>query len=156
MKHIAAGGFKDITRIASSSPEMWRQICLTNTTQIINMLHLFQNSLRQMETMLTENASEPIYSFFESAKEYRNSMRITSSGSILRTYHLYCDLIDAAGGIATIATILASNNLNIKNIGIIHNREYEDVVLQIDFYDSESLTNAVALLKKYHYTVYER
>lgn len=156
MKHIAAGGFKDITRIASSSPEMWRQICLTNKTQIIKMLHLFQNSLQEIETMLETESSEPIYSFFESAKEYRDSMRITSNGSILRTYHLYCDLIDAAGGIATIATILASNNLSIKNIGIIHNREFEDGVLQIEFYDDESLTNAVALLKKYHYTVYER
>ena len=38
MKMIAAGGFKDITRIASSSPDMWQQICLTNTDNIVRLL----------------------------------------------------------------------------------------------------------------------
>ena len=37
MKMIAAGGFKDITRIASSSPDMWQQICLTNTDNIVRL-----------------------------------------------------------------------------------------------------------------------
>ncbi|MDE7061824.1 MAG: prephenate dehydrogenase/arogenate dehydrogenase family protein, partial [Lachnospiraceae bacterium] len=63
---------------------------------------------------------------------------------------------DEAGGIATIATILASNNLSIKNIGILHNREFENGVLHIEMYDAPSLEQAVTLLRKYHYTVYER
>ena len=71
-------------------------------------------------------------------------------------FELYCDLIDEAGGIATIATILASNNLSIKNIGIIHNREFEDGVLHLEMYDGDSLQKSVELLRKYHYTVYER
>ena len=69
---------------------------------------------------------------------------------------LFCDLIDEAGGIATIATILASNNISIKNIGIIHNREFQQGVLQVEFYDSDAYDHAVELLRKYHYTVYEK
>ena len=65
-------------------------------------------------------------------------------------------MIDEAGGIATVATILASNNLSIKNIGIIHNREFEEGVLRLEMYDQESLDKSIGLLKKYHYTVYER
>ena len=65
-------------------------------------------------------------------------------------------MIDEAGGIATIATILASNNLSIKNIGIIHNREFEEGVLKIEMYDKASYERTIALLRKYHYTVYER
>ena len=42
------------------------------------------------------------------------------------------DLLDEAGGIATVATILASHHLSIKNIGIIHNREFEDGVLHLE------------------------
>ena len=53
----------------------------------------------------------------------------SSAGPIKKQFALYCDIIDEAGGIATIATILASNNINIKNIGIVHNREFEEGVL---------------------------
>ena len=65
------------------------------------------------------------------------------------------DIVDEAGGIATIATILATNHISIKNIGIIHNREFEEGVLLIEFYDQDSSVQAAALLKKYHYIVYE-
>ena len=47
---------------------------------------------------------------------------------------LYIDVADEAGAIATIATILATEKVSIKNIGIIHNREFEDGVLKIEFY----------------------
>ena len=79
-----------------------------------------------------------------------------SAGPIKKQFALYCDIIDETGGIATIATILASNNISIKNIGIIHNREFEDGVLHLEMYDSESLAAAITLLKKHHYTIYER
>ena len=72
-----------------------------------------------------------------------------------KQFAVYCDIIDETGGIATIATILASNNISIKNIGIIHNREFEEGVLRIEFYDESSSSKASALLKKYRYIVYE-
>ena len=43
-----------------------------------------------------------------------------------------------------------------KNIGIIHNREFEDGVLRLELYDKPALDASVALLKKHHYVVYER
>ena len=64
--------------------------------------------------------------------------------------------MDETGGIATLATILAKNRISIKNIGIIHNREFQDGVLHIEFYEEESLQKALVLLRDYHYTVYER
>ena len=79
-----------------------------------------------------------------------------SAGPIKKQFALYCDIIDETGGIATIATILASNNISIKNIGIIHNREFQQGVLQVEFYDSDAYDHAVELLRKYHYTVYEK
>ena len=91
-----------------------------------------------------------------SAKEYRDSFNISHRGPIRPVYQLFCDLIDEAGGIATIATILASNNISIKNIGIIHNREFQQGVLQVEFYEADAYDHAVELLRKYHYTVYEK
>lgn len=156
MKTIAAGGFKDITRIASSSPVMWQNICLSNREQILRVLDSYQSVLEEMKRNIIHSDEEKLYSFFESAKDYRDSIAITKSGVIKKIYELYLDLIDEAGGIATIATILASNNISIKNIGIIHNREFEEGVLRLELYDQEALDAALTLLNKHHYTVYER
>ena len=46
--------------------------------------------------------------------------------------------------------------ISIKNIGIIHNREFEEGVLKIEFYDGTSMEKGAALLKKRNYIVYER
>lgn len=156
MKTIAAGGFKDITRIASSSPEMWQHICASNREHILHLMDDFAAELSRMRGFIASESSDEIRNFFLSAKNYRDSINISTAGPIRQVYECFCDLIDEAGGIATIATILASNNLSIKNIGILHNREFENGVLHIEMYDAPSLEQAVALLRKYHYTVYER
>jgi prephenate dehydrogenase len=156
MKTIAAGGFKDITRIASSSPVMWENICLSNRDQILEIMDTFMEVLSDIRTQIADSQGRSINGFFQSAKDYRDSITIVKSGPQKKVFELYCDLIDEAGGIATIATILASNNLSIKNIGIIHNREYEEGVLHLEMYDGDSLQKAIDLLRKYHYTVYER
>ena len=156
MKTIAAGGFKDITRIASSSAVMWENICLSNREQILEIMDRFGEQLASIRAEIAASNAGSINGFFQSAKDYRDSITISKSGPLKKVFELYCDLIDEAGGIATIATILASNNLSIKNIGIIHNREFEDGVLHLEMYDGDSLQKAVELLRKYHYTVYER
>jgi prephenate dehydrogenase len=156
MKNIAAGGFKDITRIASSSPIMWQQICLENKENISVLLQAYIVELIRTKDLIDSSASDEIYQMFDSACEYRNSITNSSLGPIKKIYELYCDIIDETGGIATIATILASNHISIKNIGIIHNREFIDGALRIEFYDEEASIKAIALLKKHRYIVYER
>ena len=65
-------------------------------------------------------------------------------------------MADEAGGIATLATILSEHNISIKNIGIIHNREFQEGVLHIEFYEERSRKEAVELLRSCQYTIYER
>lgn len=155
MKALAAGGFKDLTRIASSSPVMWQQICLKNGENISRILDGYIRALEDVKNAVDSGSESTLYSLFETSRDYRNSMPGASAGPIKKQYALYCDIIDEAGGIATIATILASNNINIKNIGIIHNREFEEGALRIEFYDEDSSVKAVELLQKFHYIVYE-
>lgn len=156
MKNIAAGGFKDITRIASSSPVMWQQICLSNQQNISLLLHDYIEELNYAKELIDSSSCQEIYDMFDQAREYRNSITNSSLGPIKKIYELYCDIIDEAGGIATIATILAGNHISIKNIGIIHNREFVDGALRIEFYDEEASKRALGLLKKHRYTVHER
>lgn len=156
MKALAAGGFKDLTRIASSSPVMWQQICLKNGENISHILGQYIEALKTAKDALDSGDEKALYTLFESSRDYRDSMPDSSAGPIKKQFAVYCDIIDEAGGIATIATILASNNINIKNIGIIHNREFEEGVLRIEFYDGASSAKAAELLQKYRYIVYER
>ena len=156
MKNLAAGGFKDITRIASSSPTMWQHICVKNKENISQILANYIETLQQAKALVDQGDEQGLYQLFDTSRNYRNSLPSTSAGPIKKTFAVYCDIIDEAGGIATIATILASNNLNIKNIGIVHNREFEEGVLRIEFYDENSSNKAALLLQKYRYIVYER
>ena len=156
MKSIAAGGFKDITRIASSSPIMWQEICSANREQILILLEHFIESLHDIKNVISDENQDKILNFFQQAKDYRDSLSITKSGSLPRIFEIYCDLIDEAGGIATIATILATNGISIKNIGIIHNREFEEGVLRIEFYELDAMEKAIEQLHKHHYVIHQR
>ena len=156
MKLVAAGGFKDITRIASSSPVMWQQICTANKNHIQSILSDYIQALEQVRTAVAKDHANAIYELFDVSREYRNSIADRSLGPIKKDFSIYCDIVDESGAIATIATILAAHQISIKNIGIIHNREFEEGVLKIEFYDEDSSLQASALLTQCRYTVYCR
>ncbi len=153
MKLIAAGGFKDITRIASSSPTMWQQICQENKEMISRVLDEYIRLIVQAKYWIDNEETSDIYQLFSNAKDYRDSIPYSTKGAIEKIYAIYCDIYDEAGGIATIATLLAMNNINIKNIGIIHNREFEEGVLRIEFYEEEACLKAEKVLIERNYNI---
>lgn len=147
MKMIAAGGFKDITRIASSSPQMWQQICLTNTANIVTLLDRYIAALADFRKHLAQKDGNTLYECFDSARQYRDSFLEAASGPIKKAYALYVDIPDEPGTIASIATVLALHQISIKNIGIVHNREFEQGVLRIEFWKEDAIQDAIELLK---------
>ena len=156
MKQLAAGGFKDITRIASSSPTMWQHICAQNRENISSILENYIKALTQAKKYVEQGEEQQIYDMFDHSRNYRSSMPESSAGPIKKAFCIYCDIPDESGASATIATILASNSISIKNIGIIHNREFEEGVLRIEFYDGQASGRAAELLQRHRYTIYER
>lgn len=154
MKQIAAGGFKDITRIASSSPLMWQQICLSNGENICRLLENYIQSLMQIRQQIQEAQPDALYTFFDDARTYRDSFIEASSGPIKKSFSLRIEIADEPGALAAIATILALNQISIKNIGIVHNREQEDGVLRVEFYEEESIQKSADILRSKGYTVY--
>lgn len=156
MKMIAAGGFKDITRIASSSPVMWQQICMTNGDNILTLLDAYMEVLSSIRRQVASSDSSKLYDFFDQARSYRDSFIGTSSGPIKKSYSVNIEIADEPGALASIATILALHQISIKNIGITHNREQEDGVLRVEFYQESSIEQAVQILSAKGYTVYRR
>lgn len=71
---LAAGGFRDITRISSSSPEMWQNICLTNQDSIIEFLDEYITRLEAIKKEIQEGNDEALTKFFADAKTYRDSI----------------------------------------------------------------------------------
>ena len=155
MKSIAAGGFKDITRIASSSPVMWQQICLTNRDNILRLLDAYRESLEKIREEIAASDSGALYEFFDSARSYRDSFVSTPSGPIKPSYDFLVTIADRPGVIAEVAQILAKAGVNIKNLGITHNREYQEGVLRVEVSSEKERTSAQQLLSDRGYDIHE-
>ena len=131
MKLLAAGGFKDITRIASSSPEMWEQICTTNTDAIVKLLGDYITYLSDIKDTISSKKHEAISAFFDEARQYRNSVADGRKGPIIKEHVIYCDIQDREGALLDVIGKLTSSHISIKNIEIVNNRDSEDGVLKI-------------------------
>jgi len=151
MKQIAAGGFKDITRIASSSPVMWEQICMTNTENLKILMRKYIESLESIYDDLDSHNGSAIYDLFEESGTYRDSFSSRNRGPMIPDHSFSVDVIDEPGSIAILSAILASRGINVQNIGINHARDYGEGALRISFYSEETKAEAAELLKKYNY-----
>ena len=129
---------------------------MENNQNISNVLDDYIRLLVQIKCFVDNKDSRSLYQMFASSRDYRDSIDVVDNGLLKKAYVLYLDIADEAGGIATIATILAMEKISIKNIGIIHNREFEEGVLKIMLYDDESAKKATKILRDKNYTVYER
>ncbi len=153
MKTIAAGGFKDITRIASSSPQMWEEICMTNGDNITDFLDRLIASLKDTREAIKNKQALSVNAFFSGARDYRDSFIEASSGPIKRVFALHIDIADEPGVIASVSTLLAVHTINIRNIGITHNREVERGALRIEVETAKDAETARKVLSQHGYTV---
>ncbi len=154
MKILAAGGFKDITRIASSSPDMWEQICQENKTALLGVLEEYRDALGEMETAIREEDGAYLHSEFEQAKEYRDALPAATHGSLPGRFTITVEIEDEPGAISIIMSMLAVSRVNVTNVGIMNSREGQDGVLKIVLADRESSEKAVEILRRRSYTVY--
>ena len=69
---LCATGFRDTTRIASGSPEMWRDIALSNRKNLARVLGVFIEDLQEFQHALDNEDVKAIEEFFAKAKERRD------------------------------------------------------------------------------------
>ncbi|MBO4373994.1 MAG: prephenate dehydrogenase/arogenate dehydrogenase family protein [Lachnospiraceae bacterium] len=74
MRISAAGGFKDITRVASSDPTMWQQICLENRENITDLMRKYIKELENVTALIEKGDSEALFEIFDTSKKYRDSI----------------------------------------------------------------------------------
>ena len=70
---FAGSGLRDFTRIASSSPEMWRDICLANREALLKQINAYQNELNSLQEMLKNNDGEALEQAFSQARGVREN-----------------------------------------------------------------------------------
>lgn len=155
-RQLAAGGFKDITRIASSNPLIWEHILLSNPANIIVGLEEYIEELQQVIQAIHKRDQHHIHQFFQNAQSYRDSIPNNATGVIRMNYEIFVDIPDEPGSIEGVIHNISSEGINLKNLGISHNREDEEGVLRISFYTNQDAINAADLLREQNYTVYER
>lgn len=67
----AAGGFRDFTRIASSDPKMWLDICMANAEHIVPLIDELTLELKKVNSLLSQGSSDELFEFFTDARSAR-------------------------------------------------------------------------------------
>lgn len=143
---LAAGGFRDLTRIASGDPTLWRDILLDNKVVLLDLLTDWQQSVAQFRAMLENEDGEGIVRAFYEAGDFRGKMPERRKGILHAVYACYVDVPDHPGIIGSIATELGNAGISISNIQIIESREQIPGVLKLSFRTQEQLDEAIELL----------
>lgn len=142
VKRMAAGGFRDITRIASSSPEMWRDILLDNDKVMLELMENWINEMTMIKNLIQAKDVDKIESFFQTAKVYRDNLPADTKGALPSFYDLYVDVPDYPGVVSEITAYLAKEEISITNIRILETREEIYGVLVISFQTDEDRERA--------------
>ncbi len=144
---LAAGGFRDTTRIAMSSPFMWRDIFLSNREMILEILGVFKEKIQVFEQMLENGDGENLVKEFETARETRLNIPKRVKGLLPGIYDLVVLVGDVPGVIGKMATLFGNTDINIKDIEILKSREEEGGSIRFSFSTLEERDRAVKTLR---------
>ena len=140
-RRFAAGGFRDMTRIAESEPGMWTSILLSNRETIIERIEDFKRRLDEVGQAISKGDENQIWNFFNQAREQRQVMEIHKRGGVDSSFDLYVDVPDEENVILRILELLRGTSL--VNIHINEeNREDVHGILQISFKNAQDLKRA--------------
>lgn len=145
---LAAGGFRDTTRIAMSSPDMWRDICLSNREMILKLLEIFKNKIQELEQLLEQRDGESLIKEFQKARETRLNIPRRVKGLLPGIYDLVVLVADVPGVIGKMATLFGNKGINIKEIEILKSREEEGGSIRFSFSTLEERDRAFTVLEE--------
>lgn len=105
IQQLAAGGFRDITRIASSSPKMWSDIVSQNKSHLLKLLHEWKEEMDEVIRFVENGDQTELFNYFDGAKSFRDSLPVRSKGAIHPFSDLYVDILDRIGALSHITAL---------------------------------------------------
>ncbi|GAA6763725.1 MULTISPECIES: prephenate dehydrogenase [Thermus] len=141
---LAAGGFRDLTRVASGSPRMSRDMVVENKEALKEAIEELRAVLLDLEDLLDE--PEGLLRVAEEAKRTRDSLPIVRRSLLPEMYDLVVQVPDRPGEIARIATALGEAGVNIKDIEVLTIREAAGA-LRLSFATREEREEAKRVLE---------
>ncbi|MDD4264491.1 MAG: prephenate dehydrogenase/arogenate dehydrogenase family protein [Firmicutes bacterium] len=146
---MAAGGFRDTTRIASGDPKLWQQI-LSQSPYLKDAASAFAEIFNKL------CKEEELTPYLKEACTIREKLPFRGKGVVGEVFSLVIKVEDKPGEIGEITSILAKKHINIKEIEILKQREGETGPLRLGFSSSKKALEAYNLLKELGYTLEAR
>jgi prephenate dehydrogenase len=119
---LAAGGFRDLTRLASSNPALWSEILLANRDEIVRAIDLYAAGLDALRSMVLEGRGDAVEATFDLAKRARLRLaakpQIRSGVAVLQV-----QVPDKPGALAELTITMAQGGVNIEDLQIVHSPE---------------------------------
>jgi len=151
---LAAGGFRDMTRIAGSDASIWRDILSANHGSVLDALALLAAELQRVRNRLVEEDFDDLHALFSRARETRETIPKDSKGFIAPLADVYVHADDRPGWIASIASVLADAEINIKDMELLKIREGTGGTFRLSFADGPTAASAVGLLNANGFSAY--
>ena len=151
---FTAGGFRDLTRIASGNPDLWVDICLDNREAIAASIQRLTSTLGDVCQLITEGNRQGLLDVLTLAKNKRASMTLDKpADAVAREFNI--PVSDKPGAISQITLTFGELGINIEDIQIVHLGS-ERGVIKILVNDNPNISKAVAEIKRLGYKVIER
>jgi len=153
---LAAGGFRDTTRVASGLPELWADICWHNRAPVLRSIAYLQDELEAVQEALLTQDAVGLQDFFDRARDLRAQVPVAQRGLIPPLHDVMVPVPDMPGAISAVTSLLARADLNLKDISIVRQREGEVGALRIGLGDGQSCQCALEILQAEGYRAYRR
>ncbi len=150
---FAAGGFRDMTRIASSSFEMWESILKYNRKETINALERYIEEISRLKNYLEIDNYRKIHEAFNEARMSRDEIPKNQKGFLFPLYDVYVFAEDKPGILNTITRVLYDEDINIKDIELLKIREGTGGTFRLSFGTEEDAKAATKILRNNEFTV---
>ena len=120
---FAAGGFRDMTRIASSDFNIWESILKYNKGEILKSIDSLQEDMNKIKSLVANEKSELLGELFDKARSLRDETPINNKGFLDPLFDITVFIKDEPGMISKISTVLFEDRINIKDIELLKIRE---------------------------------